>query len=611
MTTTTETEVPAALESANPRRWPRVLIAFVVGLGLALVLAGGGVFAYEQAHAGKIGAGVHAGSVDLSGLTREQAAARLTAAYAALSQGQLSLSLPDGATKVSYADLGRRLDVNAMLDAALAVGRSGNPITRVGDEIRTALRGTTVAPVVTFDQATLSATIARLAASVATRPVNASVRTSAAGFVATTSSDGRNLVTDALTRQVMVALGPVGAPAQQTIDISTDLSSVAPAINAAQANQAATAGNAEVGPIVLRHGTDSWTVPGATVASWLVVGTGPDGSYSVQADPAKVTATLNALATKINRKAVDASFLVSKKNKVVGVIAGKDGRALDVPGSVVLIQGLLDQRSAGLASSSSLTPAIATMSPKLSTSAATSAAPLMRAISSWTTYYAPGAHNGNSANITVPGMAIDGTIVAPGAKFDFWQTVGVVSLAKGYKLGGAIINGHSVEGKTIGGGICSTSTTLFNAALRAGLLMGARANHYYYISRYPKGLDATVWEDGGAVQNMTFTNDTPYPILIRTYAKPGIIRFTLYSVPTGRTVSISKPIVKNYIRGFTTIQYSKSLRVGQSKQVEYQADGQDTWVTVTVHDKSGKVLHSNTYFSHYARMIGIIVRGLA
>ena len=40
--------------------------------------------------------------------------------------------------------------------------------------------------------------------------------------------------------------------------------------------------------------------------------------------------------------------------------------------------------------------------------------------------------------------------------------------------------------------MCSSSTTLFNAALRAGLQMGARSNHKYYINRYPLGLDATV-----------------------------------------------------------------------------------------------------------------------
>ena len=611
MTTTTETELPAALDSARPRQWPRVVVAFLVGLGLALALAAGGVFAYEQAHAGKIGAGVHAGAVDLSGLTRAQAATRLTAAYASLGLGSVSLSLPEGTIKVTFADLGRRLDVDAMLDAAFAVGRSGNPLIRVADEIRAALHGTTIAPVVIFDQATIKASVARLAASVATNPVNASIRTSAAGFVATTSSNGRILSTDVLLRQVMVALGSADAPAGQTIDISADLSPVAPALSSIQASQAATAGNAEVALIVLTHATDSWTIPAGTVASWLVVGTRSDGTYGVQANRAKVTATLNGLAKKINQTAVDASFLVSKQNKVVGVVAGKDGRVLDVAGSVALIQGLLSQRAAGVASSTPLTPAIATITPNLSTAAATSAAPQMRAISSWTTYYAVGAHNGDSANITIPAMAIDGTIVAPGAEFDFWKTVGDVSLAKGYKLGGAIINGHSVEGTTIGGGICSTSTTLFNAALRAGLQMGARTNHYYYITRYPLGLDATVYQDGSSVTNMTFTNDTPYPILIRTFAQPGIVRFTMYSVPTGRTVTLSTPIVKNFIQGFTTVEYTKSLKPGQWTQLEYEANGLDTWVTRTVTDKNGKILHVDTFYSHYARMIGIVLKGEA
>jgi vancomycin resistance protein YoaR len=611
MTTTTETELPATLESARPARWPKVVVAFLLGIGLALLLAVGGVFAYEQAHAGKIGSGVHAGSVDLSGLTRDQAAAKLTAAYASLGVGQLALTLPDGTTTVSYADLGRQLDVNAMVDAALAVGRSGNPLTRVADEIRTAIHGTTVAPVVTFDPTALKASLNKVAASVAASPISASIRSSTAGYVGGASADGRSLSVEALARQVMVALGSPSSPAQATIDISADLTATSPVISSAQASQAAAAGNAEVAPIVLTHATDKWTIPAATVASWLTIGIAPDGVYGVQPDPAKVTATLNALAKQINRKAVDASFLVSKSNKVVGVVAGQDGRTLDVAGSVILVQSVLTQRAAGVMSSAPISPAIAVTSPNLSTAAATSAAPQMRAISTWTTHYIVAAHNGDSANITIPAMAIDGTIVAPGAVFNFWNTVGEVSLANGYKLGGAIINGHSVEGKTIGGGICSTSTTLFNAALRAGLETGARANHYYYITRYPKGLDATVWEDGSAVQNMTFTNDTPYPVLIRAYAKPGIVRFTLYSVPTGRTVSISKPIVKNFIKGYTVVNYSKSLKPGHFIQSEYQADGQDVWVTVTVKDKTGHVISTKTYYSHYARMIGVITKGVA
>jgi vancomycin resistance protein YoaR len=611
MTTTTETELPATIDSARSVRWSRVLLAFLVGLGLAILIAVGGVFAYEQAHAGKIGAGVHAGSVDVAGLTRDQAVAKVTAAYASVGVGQVALTLPDGTTNLTYADLGRHVDAAAMVDAALAVGRTGNPLARVADEIQTALHGTTIAPVVTFDQAALTASLTRVATALAKDPVNASVRQTSAGFIATTSSDGRSLSIDAVSRQVMVALGSAGAPAQATIDLAADVTSVSPAISDAQASQVAAAGNAEIAPIVLTHDTDSWTIPAATVATWLTVSPVTDGAPVIQADATKVSASLTALAKQINRKAVSASFLFSKNNKVVGVVAGKDGRALDVAGSVALVQGLLTQRAAGVAATAPLTPVVATTAPSLSTAAATSAAPQMRAISTWTTHYIVAAHNGDSANITIPAMAINGTVVAPGAEFNFWKTVGVVSLAKGYKLGGAIINGHSVEGKTIGGGICSTSTTLFNAALRAGLETGARANHYYYITRYPLGLDATVWEDGSAVQNMTFTNNTPYPILIRAYAVPGLVRFTLYSVPTGRTVSISKPIVKNFQHGYTVVEHSKSLRPGQSYYSEYQADGQDVWVTVTVHDKSGKVISKKTYYSHYARMIGVLVKGEA
>jgi len=610
MTTATESELPVEVVSSHRIGWMRMLAMFLLGLALALVISVGAVLAYEQAHAGRIGAGVHVGSVDVSGLTRDEAAARLTAAYASLGQGTLTLKVPDGTSTASYASLGRRLDVNAVVDAALAVGRTGNPLQRVSDEIRVAFKGTTIAPVVTFDQAALASGIGSVASAVSIAPVNATIKSSPTGYTSTASAEGRRLSESAFASQVMTALGPVDAGAQQTLDISADLVAIAPTFSSASAAQTAAAANADIAPIVLSHETDTWTIPAATVASWLVVTVKPGGTYDVQADPTKVSATLNGLATKINRKAVNATFLISKANKVFGVVAGKDGRTLDVAGSVTLIQGLLAHRATGVATTT-LTPSVTTVAPALSTAAATSAAPQMRAISSWTTYYVPGAHNGNSANITIPAMAIDGTVVAPGAMFDFWKAVGTVSAAKGYKLGGAIINGHSVEGKTIGGGICSTSTTLFNAALRAGLETDARANHYYYISRYPLGLDATVWQDGSAVQDMSFTNDTPYPILIRTYARPGIVRFTLYSVPNGRTVSISKPTVKNFIAGYTKVEYTKALPPGHVDQVEYQANGQDVWVTVTVKDKSGKIISQKTYYSHYAQMIGIIMKGVS
>jgi vancomycin resistance protein YoaR len=157
---------------------------------------------------------------------------------------------------------------------------------------------------------------------------------------------------------------------------------------------------------------------------------------------------------------------------------------------------------------------------------------------------------------------------------------------------------------------------MFNAALRAGLEMGARRNHYYYINRYPIGLDATVFQSSsGSVQTMTWRNDTSSPILIRSYrwhvGTKGYVKFVLWSAPTGRTVSISKAIIKNVKPATDTIVYTTTLAPGARNRIEFPVDGKDVWVTVTVTDATGKVIHKTTYYSHYSRVTGILQIGVS
>src|SRR4030065_744631 len=107
-----------------------------------------------------------------------------------------------------------------------------------------------------------------------------------------------------------------------------------------------------------------------------------------------------------------------------------------------------------------------------------------------------------------------------------------------------------------------------SAALRYGLEMGARRNHYYYIDRYPLGLDATVFQSGsGSIQTMSFRNDTNNPLLIRGYGwkvgSKGYVKFEIWSVPSGRTVSFSKPIVKNVKLASDSTQYTTALAPGK------------------------------------------------
>jgi vancomycin resistance protein YoaR len=227
-----------------------------------------------------------------------------------------------------------------------------------------------------------------------------------------------------------------------------------------------------------------------------------------------------------------------------------------------------------------------------------------------------GIGNNYGANIWIPAREIDGTVLAPGEKFDFWKRIGPVTLERGYGLGGAIINGHTEPQGALAGGICSNSTTLFNTALRAGLEMGARKNHYYYINRYPMGLDATVFKSSsGSTQTMSFTNDTDYPILIRGYGwrvgAKGYVKYEMYSVPTGRKVSFTNPIIKNIVDAKDTVQYTTALKPGERHRVEFPHDGMDVWVTRVVRDASGATIHKETYYSHYGRITGVVQVGVA
>jgi vancomycin resistance protein YoaR len=153
---------------------------------------------------------------------------------------------------------------------------------------------------------------------------------------------------------------------------------------------------------------------------------------------------------------------------------------------------------------------------------------------------------------------------------------------------------------------------MFNAAIRAGYQVLERDQHSYYINRYPLGLDATVSKYHGKIaQNMRFRNDTANSLYIRGLSGPGWVRFEIYSVPNGRTVSFSRPAVSNVRKAIDTTVKTSSLRRGQTKRAEYPTNGMDVVVTRTVRNSSGAVIHSDRFVSHYIKVNGVLLVGTA
>jgi vancomycin resistance protein YoaR len=220
----------------------------------------------------------------------------------------------------------------------------------------------------------------------------------------------------------------------------------------------------------------------------------------------------------------------------------------------------------------------------------------------------PSSLNGDGANINVPAKRINNTVVKPGGTFNFIAAV-VPITEPPYHLGGVLHNGQIIEDGILGGGMCSASTTLFNAAMRAGLSILERHAHALYISRYPVGLDATILGTPSRGQNVVFENDTTHDILIRGIPGHGRVIFEIYGIDDGRTVKLSDPRIENEHEAKAYMEYTDDLEPGETDHVNDRYDGFESWVTRTVRDANGKVIHEDTFHSTYRVLDGLTMVG--
>jgi vancomycin resistance protein YoaR len=125
---------------------------------------------------------------------------------------------------------------------------------------------------------------------------------------------------------------------------------------------------------------------------------------------------------------------------------------------------------------------------------------------------------GRSTNIALSANAINQIVLGPGDRFYYNLVVGERTVERGYQTAKEIVNGEFVDG--IGGGICQTSSTLYNAVVNAGLEILEVHSHSRSVGYVPAGKDATVsW--GGP--DFKFMNNKDYPVMIKTIVNNGSI----------------------------------------------------------------------------------------
>jgi vancomycin resistance protein YoaR len=580
---------PADPPAALRRRLDRVPRPLLAAL-LAVAVVAGLLTADGFAAAGRVRRGVHVGGVDLSGLTAAAAAARLRAAAASVQVRPLVLAAAGTTLRLPRSRAGVRLDVDASLAAALAVGRRGpfdpdRPRSWFGGVQRLPWRSRVLPGPLDRELAALDRRLGRRAREPALRftPASARVELVAGRPGRTVDRSGAEAALQAAAAApagAVVRLTVAERPPTVTPEAAGAAADQATALLAAPVRVTAAGGSADLRPAELA----------ALARSEL-----RDGRLLLRLDAGALDRLLHRRAGFAYRPARDAGFRPDGRR--VRVVPAVTGRTVDPAKAAAAV--LAAGRQAGPARRAAL-PSVA-VRPQLTTEAARRLG-VRELVSTFTTTFnagdAPRVHN-----IGLIAAAVHGSLVRPGETFSMNQATGQRTAAKGYRTAHIIRNGELVDG--LGGGVCQAGTTMFNAVFFAGLPVPERRNHSLHISHYPMGRDATLNWPG---TDLKFRNDSPYGIYLTGRATPSALTFTLWSTSRGYKVAFTTSPASNFRAPPTRYEDDPTLPKGEEVVEESGASGFDVSVSRTV-TKGGRLVRRDQFLSAYQPWTRVVRRG--
>jgi vancomycin resistance protein YoaR len=485
--------------TAAPRRpwWRRPAALAPVGL-LAVLGAAYGVdllVAGDDVPRNTVVAGVEIGGLshaDAASELEEQLAPRVAADHVVVA-GDVEATL-------SPATAGITLDVDATVDAA--GDQPLNPWTRLVslfDERE-------VRPVITGEETSLAAQVDTIATQVDRAPVDATIALEGTTASVVEPVDGRTLDRDGAADAITTALASGGDP-QTPIELPVDVEPVRVGAEEAQRVLDGTVTPALAAPVTVtsQDGATSVEIPVEAIAASLTFTPGDGGELAVAVDPAALQTAMGEDFAAFGTPAEDARFEVAGGS--VRVVPSVDGTGVDPAALAGQLLEVLPSPAPR-----TVTAQLGAVPAELTTEEA-EALGIREEVSSFTTTTA---NNASATNIRVVAQEVDGALVLPGETFSLNGYTGPRGTAQGYVPANVISGGELST--AVGGGISQFATTMFNAVFFAGLEDVYHKPHSFYISRYPAGREATVYE--GQI-DLQWRNDTDTGIYVDTQWTPG------------------------------------------------------------------------------------------
>ncbi|MGL4176327.1 MAG: VanW family protein [Dermatophilaceae bacterium] len=481
-------------------RWSFIGALAAVGV---LLVAVGTYLAAAQWSGERIPRGTTVAGIEVGGLSAGSARELIAIRLADRADRPLVLTSPAGKVTTTAADLGIALDVEATVESL-----TGFTVSPVG-LWRQLVGGGAEPAVLTVRESEFARALEAARRTLDTEPVEGSISV-ASGVVEYVAPREGSRTDIPGTVDVLRRSWPGGTTVAVAVDRRT------PRVSAAELQRVRTefADVAVSGPVSVAANGRTFGITPRQFGPAVVLAPRDDGTITPRADARRLAAVVRAAA-------VTAKASVPPKDAVV-TFSGR------TPTVTPHVRGVdLDEKSlqtevwrAITSSDRSATVATKAIEPKFTTAVAQATLPKER-ISTFTTYFPAG--QARVQNIRLAARLINGTYITPGGQFSMNAVLGERTPEKGYVKAGIIRGGRAAE--NYGGGISQVSTTIFNAAFFSGMQLDEWTPHYYYISRYPEGREATIsWPD----LHNKFTNVTDGGVLMELSTTDTSITVSFY-----------------------------------------------------------------------------------
>lgn len=507
------------------KTWQHVLL----GIGIVFVLYLLAVLAVRVYSKNKILPGVSARGVYIGGLTKEQAVEKLNSKTSDYLSGETNYFVNGQTVSLSPAAIGVGFDNSVIVNEAYMIGRSGNLVADIMTQTALPFSDEQLMQV-NIDQQKYSQAMVELNNQIAQGSQNASYLLDGSNINVQPEKSGRlldmGLAMIGLTSQFSDLKKQIDLPIIQTV----------PDLN--QANlirQKDFVSRLVASPVKLIYSDKSWDVSQQQILAWL----SKDSSYvpikkdllnryypidsswgDLKISQSLLSGYLSSLAGKINVEAIDAQLSIEGGRATV-FKQSRDGITLNIENSIKAIIEALGSGHNG-------TISLAVDVKKADVSDDNIDGLGIKELIGEGISYFPGSTWQRMQNIRVGTSKYQGILIKPGQVFSFGEYLGEVGAAQGYAESKVILDGK--QEFQYGGGLCQVSSTMFRAALNAGLPIVQRTNHAFQVSYYTQpygvpGVDATIYYPE---VDLKFKNDTSKHILVQAELSGTTLVFRFY-----------------------------------------------------------------------------------